>query len=178
MTTPTKQTGQIIWDTMVGLREANQAISRARLMEVTGMKYTLIDDHVSRWIEEGRLRRVVDGVYEIVDPVPEPRAVSVTYLHDGLTLIECGDQEMRLQEAEMRALGRLTVGNAMQFAQLQTQADMGAILAEVTVQKRALADRVSDLERQVKELTAIKDLKATLDRQRLAKAAGQGELIQ
>lgn len=149
MTTNTN-TGQIIWDTMLGLRADGQAISRQRLMELTGMTYTKVDDHVSRWIEEGRLRRVVDGVYELVDPMPEPQAVSVTDLPDGMTLIECGDQELRLWPREVRSLGLRLVGSAMQFAQLQTQHDMGALLAEVTVRNRALADRISDLERELK----------------------------
>lgn len=141
-------TGQIIWETMQSLRDDGQIISRQRLMELTGLTFTKIDDHVSRWVDDGRLRRVVDGVFELVDSLPEPRAVSVTDLHDGQTLIEVGDQQMRLWPTEIRALGLRLVGSAMQFAQLQTQHDMGALLAEVTVRNRALADRVADLERE------------------------------
>lgn len=151
-TTTTKATGQIIWDTILALRDAGQAISRQRLMELSGLRYTLVDDHISRWIEEGRLRRVIDGVYELTDPVPEPRAVSVTDLHDGVTLIEVGDQEMRLYAPEARALARQLGGYALQYAQLQTQHDLGALLAEATVRNRALADRVSDLEREQRAL--------------------------
>lgn len=151
MTTPTpKATGQIIWDTILALRENGQAISRQRLMELTGLRYTLVDDHISRWIEEGRMRRVVDGVYELTEPMPEPRAVSVTDLHNGQTMIECGDQVIHLWPTEIRALGLRLVGSAMQFAQLQTQHDMSALLVEATVRNRALADRVSDLERELR----------------------------
>lgn len=158
-TNPPKETGQIIWDTMLALREAGQAISRQRLMELTGLRYTQVDDHVSRWIEIGRLRRVIDGVYEITDPMPEPRATSVTDLHDGMVLIEVGDNELRVYTPEARSLARQLGGFAMQFAQLQTQHDMSALLVEVTVRNRALADRVTDLERELRaarqELTAI-----------------------
>lgn len=159
-----KPTAQIIWDTILALRENGQAISRHRLMELTGLTYTKVDDHISRWIDEGRMRRVVDGVYELPEPMPEPRAVSVTDLHDGKTLIECGDEVMRLWPAEIRALGLRLVGSAMQFAQLQTQHDMGALLAEATVRNRALADRVSDLERAErirKQAAAMKPMKET-----------------
>lgn len=142
-----KATGQIIWETILALRENGQAISRQRLMELTSLRYTLVDDHISRWIEEGRLRRVISGVYELTEPMPEPRAVSVTDLHNGQTMIECGDQVIHLWPTEIRALGLRLVGSAMQFAQLQTQHDMGALLAEATVRNRALTDRVSDLER-------------------------------
>lgn len=151
ITQPHGDTGQIIWDTIQDLRTNGQAISRQRLMELTGLNYTKVDDHVSRWIEDGRMRRVIDGVYEVVDPMPEPRAVSTTDLPDGMTLIEVGDQELRLWPREVRALGLRLVGNAMQFAQLQTQHDMGALLAEATVRNRALADRVADLERDLRK---------------------------
>ncbi|MEJ5028805.1 hypothetical protein WH303_06505 [Comamonas sp. MYb69] len=141
-------TSQIIWGTVMDLRSAGQAISRKRLMELSDMPYTKVDDHVSRWIEEGRMRRVVDGVYEVVDPMPEPRAVSVTDLPDGMTLVEIGDQELRLWPTEARALGQRMAGNAFQFTQLQTRDDVAALLVEATVRNRALADRVYDLERE------------------------------
>lgn len=141
-------TSQIIWGTVMDLRSAGQAISRKRLMELSDMPYTKVDDHVSRWIEEGRMRRVVDGVYEVVDPMPEPRAVSVTDLPDGMTLVEIGDQELRLWPAEARALGQRMAGNAFQFTQLQTRDDVAALLVEATVRNRALADRIYDLERE------------------------------
>ena len=149
-TTTTKATGQIIWDTILALRENGQAISRQRLMELTGLRYTLVDDHISRWIEEGRMRRVVDGVYELTEPMPEPRATSVTDLHNNMVLIEVGDQELRVYQPEARALARQLGGFALQFAQLQTQHDMSALLVEATVRNRALADRVSDLERELR----------------------------
>lgn len=158
MTTPTpKATGQIIWDTMLVLREAGQAISRQRLMELTGLRYTQVDDHVSRWIEEGRLRRVIDGVYELPEPMPEPRATSVTDLHNNMVLIEVGDQELRVYQPEARALARQLGGFALQFAQLQTQHDMSALLVEATVRNRALADRVGDLERELRSTRQLMD---------------------
>ena len=151
-TANTNSTAQIIWDTIIDLRAAGQAISRTRLMELTGLVYTKVDDHVSRWIDEGRMRRVLDGVYEVVDPIPEPRAVSVTCLPDGMTLIEAGDQELRLWAREIRVLGQCLVGSAMQLGQLQTQHDVGALLVEATVRNRALSDRVADLEREQRKM--------------------------
>lgn len=141
-------TGQIIWETMQSLRDDGQIISRQRLMELTGLTFTKIDDHVSRWVDDGRLRRVVDGVFELVDSLPEPRAVSVTDLHDGQTLIEVGDQQMRLWPTEIRALGLRLVGSAMQFAQLQTQHDMGYVVADLTVRLRSMANELANLRRE------------------------------
>lgn len=178
---PKLSTGEVIWDTILALREAGQAISRQRLMEISNLKYTQVDDHVSRWIEEGRMRRVIDGVYELVEPTPEPRAVSVTDLHNGQTLIEVGDQELRLHTPEVRALARQLGGFALQLGQLQIQHDMGALVAEMTAQKRNLVDRISDLEREIKtmlDVPGVREFKAAKERQRQARVAGQKDLIQ
>ncbi|WP_148293301.1 hypothetical protein [Comamonas sp. B-9] len=164
-TVSTNSTGQVIWDCIVSLREAGQAISRQRLMELTDFPYTKVDDHVSRWIEEGRMRRLVDGVYEVVDPLPEPRAISVTDLHNSMVLIEIGDQELRLFTPEARALARQLGGFALQYAQLQTQNDVAALLVEATVRNRALADRISDMERA--QATMARRLKDALGSQQM-----------
>lgn len=146
----TKATAEIIWGEIQGLSSMGQKISRQRLMELTGFKYTLIDDHVKGWIDEGRLRRLGDGVYELPFPTPEPRPVSITALPDGMKIIEVGDQELRLWPSEFREIGVLTNGAMKQYGQLQTQNDMASLLAEATVRNRQLADRVSDLEREAR----------------------------
>lgn len=154
--TPPKATGQIIWDTITAMREAGQAISRPRLMEMTNLPFTKIDDHVTRWIEEGTLRRVIDGVYEVVETLPDPRAVSVTDLHNGMTLIEVGDEELRVYTPEARALARQLGGYALQYAQLQTQHDMAAVLLEQTTIRHGLVRRINELERDLRQLQQAK----------------------
>lgn len=147
---PRRQTGPAIWKTVLDLAQQGQLISRQRLVQLTCFKLSVIDDHVSRWIDEGRLRRLGDGVYELPFPTPEPRPVSITALPDGMKIIEVGDQELRLWPSEFREVGMLTNGAMKQYGQLQTQSDVAALLAEATVRNRKLADRVSDLERQAR----------------------------
>ncbi len=144
-----KTTGQIIWDTMHLMRQHGQEISRQRLMELTGLKYTLIDDHVSRWIEEGRLRRVVDGVYEFPAPEPEPRPVLFTDLPDGTTIIEVGEQILQVSRWELHAISLRSAGNSIQFGNQQTRSDMAAMYAEAMVRIRNQADQICDLQRQL-----------------------------
>lgn len=146
-----RTTGQVIWDVIRELNQRGQSITRQRLKELTGLKYTIVDDHVSRWIEDGRLNRILDGVFEIPAPVPEPRAVSVTDLHNGTVVIELGDQELRAFLPEARALARQLGGYAAEIGQLQTKHDMAALLTEATVRNRALSNRISDLEREARE---------------------------
>lgn len=154
MTTITNNhsTGRYIWETIMGLHRHGQNITRQRLMELTGLVYTKVDDHVSRWIDDGQLRRTNDGIYEVVEPRPEPRPIFITDLPDGMTLIEVGEQQMRIWPWERQIIGVRFHGDAMQLSNLQVKHDMGALLAEATVQKRELSSEVAELKRGMQEL--------------------------
>lgn len=64
-------TGAAIYQAIVDLGESNKVATRQVLMETLGLPYSIIDDHVKRMIEDGRLRRVVHGVFEAVPPAAE-----------------------------------------------------------------------------------------------------------
>ena len=78
--TPTqaKTSAQIIWDAIMDLHNQQQPITRASLMEVTGLKMSIIDDHVARMVDDGRLRRVIAGVFSPVVLHNPPRPMSKT----------------------------------------------------------------------------------------------------
>ena len=153
-----KTSRQIIWDAIVEMDSLGQAISRQRLVEVTRLPFHVIDDHVSRMIEvEGTLRRVVSGVFEMVKGYLAPRVVSFADLDDGQTLIEVGDQQLRVWPRELRIIGLRTSGNAQQFGALQLQHDVGMMGQEHMLQqvavRREQAARIKQLE---DENTALK----------------------
>ncbi|CAM4267764.1 hypothetical protein COAQ111491_14160 [Comamonas aquatilis] len=146
-----KTSRQIIWDAIVEMDSLGQAISRQRLVEVTRLSFHVIDDHVSRMIEvDGTLRRVVSGVFEVVRGYMAPRVVSFADLDDGQTLIEVGDQQLRVWPRELRIIGLRTSGNAQQFAALQMQHDVGMMGQEQMLQqvavRREQAARIKQLE--------------------------------
>ena len=67
LNTDRRTSRQIIWDAIQEMAALGQAITRKTLQEVTGLTYHIVDDHVSRFVDEdGTLRRVVDGVFELV----------------------------------------------------------------------------------------------------------------
>lgn len=146
-----KTSRQIIWDAIVEMESLGQAISRQRLVEVTRLPFHVVDDHVSRMIEvDGTLRRVVSGVFEMVKGYLAPRPVYFSDLDDGQTLIEVGDQQLRVWPRELRIIGLRTSGNAQQFAALQIQHDVGMmsqdqLLQQVAV-RREQAARIKQLE--------------------------------
>ena len=131
-------TGHIIWGAILDLRAHGLAISRQRLKELTGLVYHKVDDHVSRWIDEGYLCRVLDGVYEVVDPLPEPRAVSLTALPGGLSKIEVGDFCVDLHPQERRALANMLLGDAVQVSNLQAGRELDGRVSQVHHELRQL----------------------------------------
>ncbi len=152
-----KTSRQIVWDAIVEMDEQQQSISRQRLVEVTGLPFHIIDDHVSRMIDvDGTLRRVVDGVFEMVSGYTDPRHVSFTDLDDGMTLIEVGNQQLRVWPRELRIIGLRTSGNAQQFTFLQLQHDMGLMGQDMNIQhaaqRREAAAKIKQLEDEKKEL--------------------------
>lgn len=98
--------GAMIYQTILDLAASNKVATRQVLMESLGMSYAIIDDHVKRMIEDGKLRRVMPGVFEPVLEAPEDRAISVTHLPGGGAKLEIGDlcADLTLRELRMLAM--------------------------------------------------------------------------
>lgn len=107
--------GPLIYQTIVDLANSNLIATRSVLMGATGLSYSVIDDHVKRMIDEGRVRRVMNGVFEAVPPSPEDRAVSITHLPGGGCKLEIGDWCSDLSLREMRMIAMATAGVSLQF---------------------------------------------------------------
>lgn len=159
MTKPaeTRTSRQIIWDAIQEMAALGQTITRKRLQEMTDLTYHIVDDHVSRMVdEEGTLRRVLDGVYELVKGYDAPRPVSITDLDDGQTIIEVGDQEMRLWPREVRKLANRLEGDAKKLATLQLQQDIAlstqGLQLEFRAVQREMAARIKEQEETIKRL--------------------------
>ena len=72
---PSKQSNaQVIWDACVSLQNAERKISRRVLFELTGLRMTIIDDHVERFVGNNRLRRLGAGELEVVEVFNPARA--------------------------------------------------------------------------------------------------------
>lgn len=139
LNTDRRTSRQIIWDAIQEMAAMGQAITRKTLQEVTGLTYHIVDDHVSRFVDEdGTLRRVVDGVFELVKGYDAPRPVSVTDLDDGQTIIEVGDQEIRLWPREVRKVAMRLAGEAQQMATMQLQHDVALATQGLQLEFRAV----------------------------------------
>lgn len=153
-----KTTGQIIWDTIQDLHQQGQVATRELLVELTGYKMTIIDDHVTRMIENGRLRRLRAGVYAPVEAMPEPRAISQTRMANGTSIIEIGDIVLHLWPRERSELATMLVGDAVRYSNIQAGIEAGTLATELAAEllatKREMAARQHDLEREIAALKA------------------------
>lgn len=105
----------LIFQSIVDLTNSNRIASRQVLVDLTGLTYSVIDDHIKRMIDDGRVRRVVNGIFEPVLGAPEDRAVSITHLPGGGVKLEIGDTCIDLTLRETRMVGMATAGVALQF---------------------------------------------------------------
>ena len=97
------------------LTEHGHQASRRRIAEVTGLRMSTVDDHITRLREQGVIRSLYAGLFELVDTTPD-RAVSVTALPRGRFKVEVGNDVCEaLTPRETLALSKLLAGVVLAF---------------------------------------------------------------
>ena len=132
-----------IYDAVRQLRSLEQIATRETVAELTGLKLSVVDDRLRALVDDGKLKRLLRGIYELVEAYPASRAISKTIVGNGYVKIEIGDQLLTLTPSEDRDLAMLQAGAAGQ-----------AILINSTTQHlylaTELAAKVEKLERELK----------------------------
>lgn len=151
----TRPTSQIVFDAIVELHNAEQIVTREVLRDVTGLKMTVIDDHIKTMCDNERVRRIKNGVFAPMLAPPPARAVSVTSIPGGLCKIEVGDTCLELWPREERLLGKLLAGAAVEYSNIQTGHEAGIVAVE-------LMGRIKRLERELAGYREKKDEQQSL----------------
>ena len=112
---PHRTNSETIFQTIVDLRSANRVSTRQVIAGITGLKMSIVDDHIKRMKDDGRIRMVVNGVFEPVEAVREDHAVSATFLPSGRVKLEIGDSVLDLSMREGRMVGLALGGIGLQF---------------------------------------------------------------
>lgn len=99
----------VVLQAIVDLCAANRQASRQAICDFTGLKMTIVDDHVKNLKDDGEIRMVVPGIFEPVDQIPD-RAVSGTMVPNGRYKLEVGDTCLDLTLREARAVAVATGG--------------------------------------------------------------------
>lgn len=151
-----KSTAQRIWDAINDLYNQEQVVTRETLAEVTGLKMSIIDDHVGRMVDNEQLRRVRAGVFVPIPRYEPPRPVYGSMTTDGFFVLEVGDKSVVMQPREARQAGALLAGQFAQFSNIQSGHEAGVVVVEVYAKMRRL-------ERELAALKEKQDPQAQLD---------------
>ncbi|GDY37242.1 hypothetical protein [Acidovorax sp. NB1] len=103
---------QRIFDAVRDLREVDQIATRETVAELTGLKMSVVDDRLRALVDDGKLKRVLRGVYELVETFPPPRPIYCGILPNGLVKLEVGDSVDTYTPSEARRAARLLGGFA------------------------------------------------------------------
>lgn len=143
-------TGQLVWETIVGLTNEERSITRQVLREVTGLSYEVIDDHIKRLETAGKVFKVGKGLIEIVPMYPPERVQSLTPLPNGKVKWEMGDIYAEFTPPEARRHAMMFTGFARQFEDIEAS-------NKALIRTAELADRIRELERTVAALRKPKN---------------------
>lgn len=149
---------EMIYQAVVDVHNSGRAASRPVLVGLTNLSYGVVDDHVKRLVDDGRLRRVVNGVFEPVEQLPPARAVSYTKLPSGMGKLEIGDVCLDLNPSEERSIARMLAGSAAEMAGIQNARELADAVASLTrnleterSHRRRLEDAVRRMQRQPRQ---------------------------
>ncbi|MFM2324501.1 MAG: hypothetical protein RL244_1380 [Pseudomonadota bacterium] len=103
---------QRVFDAVRDLREVDQIATRETVAELTGLKMSVVDDRLRALVDDNKLKRLLRGVYELVETFPEPRPIYCGILHSGMVKMEVGETVLTLTPSEARRAARALGGFA------------------------------------------------------------------
>ena len=133
------------------LRGLEQIATRETVAELTGLKLAIVDDRLRALVDDGKLKRLMRGVYELVEEYPETRAISKTVLPTGYVKYDIGDHVLTLTPTEDRVLSQLGIGAAGQAVMIHSTNRHLYLATE-------LAAKVEKLERELKAQKSARQL--------------------
>ncbi|WP_423454286.1 hypothetical protein [Ottowia sp. VDI28] len=111
---------QRIYEAVRELRAQEQIATRETVAELTGLKLSIVDDRLRALVDDTKLKRLLRGIYELVETFPPARSMSKTIMPNGTVKIEIGDDVLELTPTEDRSLALLQAGAATQAAAIET----------------------------------------------------------
>lgn len=139
---------QRVYDAVRDLREADQIATRETVAELTGLKLAIVDDRLRALVDDGKLRRLLRGVYELVETFPAPRPIYCGIVTEGWVKLEIGDTVLTFTPSEARRAALALGGFAEDARVLETTRQHLFLATE-------LAARVEKQERVIKTMGAL-----------------------
>ena len=120
-----------VYEAAQELHAMGTEITRHTIAELTQLPTVVVDDRLRALAEDGRIKRLVRGVYALVKQYPPTRPMSKTVLADGFVKIEIGDEVLTLTPREDRVLAVLMAGAAFVAASTAHEARLADALARL-----------------------------------------------
>lgn len=100
----------------MGLTATGRTAHRLTIADITGLKLSIVDDHLKRMRSDGRLKLIERGKYIAIPLAREDRLISHTMLPDWTHKVEIGDDVMVLTMKEARDLSVMLAGITLMFS--------------------------------------------------------------
>ncbi|MFM9922739.1 hypothetical protein VLK31_07095 [Variovorax sp. H27-G14] len=144
------------------IHASGRIATRQAVADILEVPVGKVDEHTKKLIEAGSVRRLLPGVFEPVDVMPEARPVHVSRLSGGWVKIEVGEGMLTLTAEEERMLAMSVKGAAEQFQALAAGRDLADQVADLRRRNTeslerdtAAKARIAELEEQVRVLMGI-----------------------
>lgn len=127
-----------------------RSITRERISEITGLRMSIVDDHVRRLVDDGCIVRLKAGVFEVAQAFPPARPISKTLLPSGLVKLEIGSEYFELSPREVRMMGSLFAGDALAYSNVDNRrGELDDVVTTASRSSRELAKIVRALSQQM-----------------------------
>ena len=103
---------QRVYEAVRELRAMDQIATRESVAELTKLKLSIVDDRLRALVDDGKLKRLLRGVYELVETFPAPRTIYCGILPNGMVKMEVGESVETFTPSEARRAARALGGFA------------------------------------------------------------------
>lgn len=142
---------QRVFDAVRDLRELDQIATRETVAELTGLKLSIVDDRLRALVDDGKLKRLLRGVYELVETFWEPRPIYCGILPNGTVKMEIGPEVLTLSPTEARRASRALGGFSEDARVIESTRQHLFMATELAAKVEALTREVRALKAAQKE---------------------------
>ena len=132
----------LVFEAIRDMHNVGTEPTRERIVEMTGLPGTKVDDRIKRLGREG-MTTSEKARYEPVHKHAPARPMSLTLADDGIGKLEVGDDMLTLNPAELRKAGLLLQGFAGQVVSIGKYEELREELQELARKNRKLERAVT-----------------------------------
>lgn len=138
---------QRVLDAVTDLHNQEQIVTRETLSDVLDLKMSIIDDNLTLLANDGLIHRVQRGVYIPTIEHKPARVITKSPLNDGSVVLEIDRLVLILTPKEARELGKLMMGDAMQYSNIEAGHHAALATAKMDLELKNMRKVIRDLQK-------------------------------